>query len=232
MKTSRNIPGNLVDKGSLRNPIAMRLAQGFDRKIVEYAKTCSPHSILEVGCGEGRLSIMLLKEINVPVKACDVGEELIQNNIRNAEHSQALTCHFYCKSIYDLHLPDDYGELVVCCEVMEHLDHPDRALDALRRLNAKAYIFSVPNEPIWRVLNLIRGAYWRNLGNTPGHIQHWSTTSFIELLHDNNFSIVSSSQPLPWTVVLATGTGSDIRRVITITIYRGAYSGLNMDIAV
>ena len=35
-------------------------------------------------------------------------------------------------------------------------------------------LVSVPREPLWRALNVARGAYLRELGNTPGHVNHWS----------------------------------------------------------
>ena len=40
----------------------------------------------------------------------------------------------------------------------------------------------VPREPLWRGLNMARGAYLKDLGNTPGHLNHWSKRSFVALL--------------------------------------------------
>jgi hypothetical protein len=40
----------------------------------------------------------------------------------------------------------------------------------------------VPREPLWRGLNMARGAYLKDLGNTPGHINHWSKRAFNELV--------------------------------------------------
>ena len=36
----------------------------------------------------------------------------------------------------------------------------------------------MPREPLWRGLNMARGAYLKDLGNTPGHVNHWSKRSF------------------------------------------------------
>jgi 2-polyprenyl-3-methyl-5-hydroxy-6-metoxy-1,4-benzoquinol methylase len=94
--------------------------------------------------------------------------------------------------------------MVVCCEVLEHLDDPERALRALALLNTEYYVFSVPREPIWRVLNFMRGKYLGQLGNTPGHLQHWSATSFQKLI-SRYFDIDERRFPLPWTMLLCRG---------------------------
>ena len=35
-----------------------------------------------------------------------------------------------------------------------------------------------PFEPVWRLGNMARGRYLKDLGNTPGHVNHWSRWSF------------------------------------------------------
>ncbi|WP_207642472.1 hypothetical protein, partial [Desulfosporosinus sp. I2] len=62
-------------------------------------------------------------------------------------------------------------------------------------------ILSVPREPLWRILNLARGKYIPDLGNTPGHIQHWSKKSFLRLVN-RYFDVLEVKSPLPWTMVL------------------------------
>jgi 2-polyprenyl-3-methyl-5-hydroxy-6-metoxy-1,4-benzoquinol methylase len=90
---------------------------------------------------------------------------------------------------------------VVCCEVLEHLADPARALALLARLAQPHLIVSVPREPLWRILNLARGRYWAALGNTPGHLQHWSARRFLALLHDH-VEVREVRTPLPWTMAL------------------------------
>jgi hypothetical protein len=51
------------------------------------------------------------------------------------------------------------------------------------------------------MLNVARGAYVRQLGNTPGHLNHWSRTSFTRLLARHGEPIEVRS-PFPWTMVL------------------------------
>jgi SAM-dependent methyltransferase len=100
-------------------------------------------------------------------------------------------------SAYDLPFSNSEFDLVICCEVLEHLHDPDLALREIRRVTAKYCILSVPNEPIWRLLNMARGAYIPDLGNTPGHINHWTCKSF-QLYVDRYFQILETIRPLPW----------------------------------
>ena len=104
-------------------------------------------------------------------------------------------------SIYELQPPSDSASLIVCCEVMEHLEEPDRALSILASVARPYLLVSVPREPIWRMLNLLRGAYISQAGNTPGHVQHWSTRAFVRFLREK-FEIIKVQKPLPWTMVL------------------------------
>ena len=71
----------------------------------------------------------------------------------------------------------------------------------LAQLARPHLIASVPREPLWRILNVARGRYWLELGNTPGHLQHWSGSTFTALLAER-FELVEVRYPLPWTMAL------------------------------
>ncbi|MGH6886402.1 MAG: class I SAM-dependent methyltransferase, partial [Geminicoccales bacterium] len=108
---------------------------------------------------------------------------------------------FQVADLYRLDPDRDAAELIVCCEVLEHLPDAARALDVLAQLARPHLIASVPKEPLWRILNVARGKYWSDLGNTPGHLQHWSGRAFTKLLRER-FEVVEVRNPLPWTMAL------------------------------
>ena len=56
-------------------------------------------------------------------------------------------------------------------------------------------------EVLWRLLNAARGAYWSELGNTPGHLNHWSKRSFHRLLSRHG-EVIEVRSPFPWTMLL------------------------------
>ena len=158
----------------------------------------APRTVHEVGCGEGRLSRQLHARLGIPIRASDFSSTLVAENQTRAESG----VDYVARSIYDLEPASDRADLIVCCEVLEHLERPEDALAALRAVSAAAYIFSVPREPLWRVLNLARGQYLGALGNTPGHLQHWSRRAFVRFLKAGSFKVTACRQPLPWTMVL------------------------------
>jgi len=109
---------------------------------------------------------------------------------------------FTRESIYELPRPAASVDTVVCLEVLEHLGDPEAGLRELARVTQRHVILSVPREPLWRLLNMARGAYLRDWGNTPGHLSHWSRKGFLRWA-STVFDVVAVRCPIPWTIVLA-----------------------------
>nr|WP_256444588.1 methyltransferase domain-containing protein [Aquihabitans sp. G128] len=96
----------------------------------------------------------------------------------------------------------DTFDLVLAIEVLEHVPYPELALSELHRVARRDVVVSVPREPIWSAANLARGKYLKDLGNTPGHINHWSKKGFAELV-GRRFDVRAVHSPFPWTMVAA-----------------------------
>ena len=101
-----------------------------------------------------------------------------------------------------LPFPDDTFDLVLAIEVLEHVPDPDAALREVARVACADVLISVPREPMWRAANVARGKYWKALGNTPGHIQHWGKRSFADLV-GRHLDVAAVRSPPPWTMVAA-----------------------------
>lgn len=188
--------GNQLDKDQVRNPIARWMVGGFDAALAGLVAAINPESLHEVGCGEGRLSRRLRAQTGREIRASDFSRELIAENQARGDAG----VRYVARSVYELDPLEDRADLVVCCEVLEHVERPADALAALRALGARAYILSVPREPLWRVLNAARGKYLSALGNTPGHLNHWSQGGFVKFLASGGFRVERCLRPLPWTM--------------------------------
>ncbi len=194
------IVGNVENKYAVRNPIARMLVNGFLSAFDRLAGVAGPPGrVLEAGCGEGVLSLRLA-QAGWDVSGFDISADLA------AQAADLLAAHgfagrFEGRDIYDLEPLAAAPELVVCCEVLEHLEEPGRALERLRDLGAAWYLLSVPREPLWRLLNLVRLKYVGALGNTPGHLRHWSCRAFRRQVAEY-FEIVEFTRPLPWQMAL------------------------------
>ncbi len=156
---------------------------------------------IELGCGEGfstqRLRAMLPK--NVELQASEYVEALVPK-ARQRNPGVTVTQ----ESIYETKHADDSFDLIFLLEVLEHLDYPDQALSELRRiLKPDGYlVLGVPREPLWCSLNMARGKYLRHLGNTPGHLNHWSAFTLKRFVRRHFGPVIASRTPLPWTQVL------------------------------
>lgn len=154
-------------------------------------------SVLEIGCGAG-YSTNHLKNVVYPRHfiASDVSTSLLRRAQQFNPEVPLLQ-----QSVYSLAHADNSFDLLVMLEVLEHLEDPDRALLELRRVARSFVVLSTPREPLWRTLNFLRGKYWSDLGNTPGHVQHWSKRGLIEKV-SQHFEVVSTASPIPWTILL------------------------------
>jgi SAM-dependent methyltransferase len=189
--------GNVYDKYSTRNPIERRLVEGFLSQLDELVARTGASEAHEVGCGEGELSMRLARS-GLRVRGTDAFPEVIEEA---RERAGAQEIHYEATPVEELDPDRDAAELIVCCEVLEHLEDPERALDVLAQLARPWLIASVPREPLWRVLNMARLKYLGDLGNTPGHLGHWSRRGFLGLL-EPRFEVVEVRSPLPWTMAL------------------------------
>ena len=196
---SKAVPvGNYEAKYETRNPVSRFLVNGFLKDFDDLAAKAAPASIHEVGCGEGELIRRLVTTNASSIRGTDISSDVFS---AASQDICGKRVSFQEKSVYDLTPETDSADLLVCCEVLEHVDRPDAALEALYGLGAGAYLFSVPREPIWRILNMARGKYLGDFGNTPGHLNHWSRGGFLRWI-SQRFEILETRSPLPWTMAL------------------------------
>jgi SAM-dependent methyltransferase len=190
--------GNTYDKYASTNAIEQRMMRGFFAALDKFLDQTAPTRIFEIGVGEGIVTSRVIDRFaGVPV----IGLDLPDDELAAQWQSRDLSCAF--GDAGSLPFPDDAFDLVLAIEVFEHLPDPRAAMAELARVCSGSLIASVPFEPIWRAGNMLRGRYLRDLGNTPGHINHWTNRGFATLVSDH-FDVVDRATPLPWTMVLAT----------------------------
>jgi ubiquinone/menaquinone biosynthesis C-methylase UbiE len=201
--------GNVYDKYRTANPIERRLVSGFIYQLLELTEHTGARDAHEVGCGEGELARRLAAR-GVRVRGTDASPEVIAEAQRRAM-AAGVEVEFRAAQVERLDPAADAAELVVCCEVLEHLPDPEAGLATVARLANPWAIVSVPREPLWRALNVARLKYLRDLGNTPGHLNHWSRRGFLRFL-GRQLEVVDVRSPLPWTMALCRAPGPRIPR--------------------
>ncbi|MHB0924758.1 MAG: class I SAM-dependent methyltransferase [Bellilinea sp.] len=154
--------------------------------------------VLEVGCGVGESSLRIKNMLSDQLfEISDYDERYIQ---KFSEINFPIP--FRQESVMALDRDDKSFDMVILLEVLEHLDDYNQALSELFRVSNNYVLISTPNEPLWRILNLLRGMYWSDFGNTYGHVNHWSTRGLVNLITQYG-EIVKVYRPIPWTIVLA-----------------------------
>jgi 2-polyprenyl-3-methyl-5-hydroxy-6-metoxy-1,4-benzoquinol methylase len=194
------VVGNAYDKYGSKNPFVKWMMARFELTLSDFVVKAAPQSIHEIGCGEGYW-VLQWNEKGMQTRGCDFSKQVIEIAKENAVNRGLSPLLFESRNIYDLDATQDHADLVVCCEVLEHLEDPAAGLEALQRIVGNHLIISVPREPLWCALNLARGKYITRWGNTPGHIQHWSKKEFIKLV-SSYFEVMDVESPLPWTMLL------------------------------
>jgi 2-polyprenyl-3-methyl-5-hydroxy-6-metoxy-1,4-benzoquinol methylase len=192
------VTGNTYDKYGSSNPVVKRLMAGFERSLGELFERAAPRSVLDVGCGEGVLTHKWAQALDGRVVGIDLEDPAIQ---AEWEKRQAPNLEYRVMKAENLPFADDEFALACAIEVLEHVPDPEHTVAEMARVSSGHLLVSVPREPLWRGLNMARGAYLKDLGNTPGHVNHWSKRSFVELLSRHG-EIVEARSPFPWTMVL------------------------------
>ena len=105
------------------------------------------------------------------------------------------------EDLQELPFGDSSFDLAAAIEVLEHVPDPERTLAEMARVAGGHLLVSVPREPLWRALNVARGSYVRDLGNTPGHVNHWSKRSFVQMASRHG-EVLEACSPFPWTMLL------------------------------
>jgi 2-polyprenyl-3-methyl-5-hydroxy-6-metoxy-1,4-benzoquinol methylase len=193
------VTGNTYDKYGSTNPVVRRLMARFEGTLDELFSQAAPKSVLDVGCGEGVLVHQWAQSIGTGrVVGIDLEEESIQ---AGWAERQAPNLEYRVMEAENLPFADGEFELASAIEVLEHVPDPEHTVSEMARCAQRHLLVSVPREPLWRMLNMARGAYWAQLGNTPGHLNHWSRRSFVSLLSRHG-EVVEVRSPFPWTMLL------------------------------
>ena len=145
----------------------------FMRRMYELLMEAEPRRVLDAGCGEGFVVDYLARQ-NPDLEL--TGVDLSEGAIAYAQDRFGDRGTFRTGSVYELPFPDDAFDAVVCSEVLEHLDDPDRAVRELKRVARSHVLITVPREPYFKWLNDL-GRLLR-ISPDPGHVNFWTTATF------------------------------------------------------
>jgi len=129
--------------------------------------------ILDVGCGEGILAILIAKK-GKQVTACDISKPNIERAKKIAKKEGVLDkINFIEADAENLSFQDNEFDLVISSHVLEHLPNFEKGLSEIRRVTKSNAIIALPN--------CFNPCAWALLGNDWGY---WkiSKRSFFSIL--------------------------------------------------
>ncbi len=185
-------------KYASKNPVQRALLDRFLRQVVGLVRTSGARTILDVGCGEGFVLERIARAgVEAKLFGLDMSSAAVADararlgDLARIEQGDARTPPF-----------DDRFDLVLMTEVLEHIPGPTDMLPVLERLTRRHLILSVPWEPFFMGLNLLRGKNVRRWGNDPEHVNHWGRRGFLRFV-SQRFQVRAAPMVFPWTLVLA-----------------------------
>lgn len=194
MNHSRNFK-----KYQSKNPLKFLFINIFRKNIIKTIKSINGiGTVLDAGCGEGIITKNITN--NFPGKKI-TGIDISENAVMRAK-AMVPEVHFEKGDITALKYTDNFFDLTLALEVLEHLPNPEKALIELKRITKKCCLISVPWEPFFSLGNLLSGKNIVRLGNDPEHINSWSKKQITNLINEHfvvSYQIIS----FPWIITLA-----------------------------
>lgn len=190
-----------VTAGSNESDISQRLQYqkgGLGRKYWDYRDSqafryLKGPVVLDAGCGEG---ITLEKLIHIYPGWNIEGLDIDPANVSICKRIGLPIRH---GSLYEMPYENERFNSCLFMEVIEHLDHPDKAIRELARVTKKNGSLAVvfPLDRAMHVARLICLKF-REAAFDPGHLRQWNTRDLVTLLQSCGFEYVKAiSLPLP-----------------------------------
>jgi methionine biosynthesis protein MetW len=161
-----------------------------------------PHRLLDLGCNNGTFTIIVAKSVGASeIYGIDIDKEVV-----NEARKRGVVAYTLDLNSNKLPFKDDYFDLIIMFEVIEHLVNPDNALREARRVLKPSgfFVLTTPNLASWlnRILLLLGyqptyldvstetsvGHFHR--GEPLGHVRGFTLRALKGLLEYHGFKIV------------------------------------------
>ncbi|OGG00992.1 hypothetical protein A2153_05990 [Candidatus Gottesmanbacteria bacterium RBG_16_38_7b] len=181
-----------------RHPLKRFFLKIFTGKITGLVRQIIPANILDAGCGEGYMA----KEILSVMPSLDyTGIDLSKQALKKAQ-KRVPDVIFIKGSLNSLPFKNNSFDLVICLEVLEHLNNPGEGLKELFRVTDKICLISVPDEPLFSLLRFISGQDILKLGKHHQHRNFWNSKTFTSFVQ-TRFKKISIVKSVPWLICQA-----------------------------
>lgn len=165
------------NKHTTQNWLYQKHLNSFLDRLCEMLEDSQPNSLLDAGCGEGFVVDRIARRMpDLRIAGVDLSDEAVAF----ARAHFGSRAQFRKGSVYKLPFSDKSFDTVLCSEVLEHLDDPNRAVEELKRVARNYVLITVPHEPYFQWLNSL--GRWLRINPDAGHVNFWTTRTFEEFI--------------------------------------------------
>ena len=160
------------------------------RLVTKYTK--GSKNALDIGCGTGTISLYLANK-KMYVVGVDISINAISQAKKNAKFLQLDSKTKFYQLDFPKKIPGGKFDLIICSEVLEHLDNDQVAVQQIHKLlknrDSRA-IISVPslNAPLYKM------GFLRDFDKRVGHLRRYSPNSLAELFRKHGFRVLNSEK--------------------------------------
>lgn len=130
-------------------------------------------SVLDVGCAQAFLLDILAKR-KKKTFGCDISNEVIEFNRKNFPDSEFARVNIE-NGVY----PDDKKfDLIICSEVIEHIQNWEKALENLMKMCNKYIVVTVPAGKMHKIDEIV------------GHVRHYNGNELIDTFKKMGFETI------------------------------------------
>ncbi len=183
--------------------------------------------LLDVGCGDGSLNLLLQGKVRLVVG--------VDRTLSACREASAKGFRVQCADLNARHLPyrDGVFDAVTCLDVIEHVLDPRHLLRELARVLRPRgiLVLTTPNIRAYGfILTLIRGRFPRTSGDPEGydggHLHYFTFADVCHLLKEAGFDAIEEFGLYRWTSLTAWGRIKEgIKALLGDRLKREFFSG-------
>lgn len=141
-----------------KNIIERAIWQSKLTVVQQLLETISYQHVLDVGCGDGELLRSIRPESHytgIDISPTQIA--YIKSHMKTFRHIHTGTISLLRSDAVPLPFPSRSFDLVLACDVLEHVLDPLRLIADIKRvLKPKGFaLFSIPNEPLWQIMRVM-----------------------------------------------------------------------------
>jgi ubiquinone/menaquinone biosynthesis C-methylase UbiE len=144
-------------------------------------------TIIDIGCGEG----ITLEKIHRLFPERNVMG--IDNLLDNVDICNRHGCSAVRGDVYNLPFLSKSVDCALFMEVIEHLEHPEKAIKEIRRILVPGgrLVIVFPNDWVFKIARIITFRF-REAAYDPGHVRQWTPYEIRSFLSKQGFTSVFS----------------------------------------